>query len=863
MYPHKIRIKNIGPFVDEKVDLESVPGALVAVTGRNGEGKTMFMESIFAGAYREFPTRPVGIYRFCTDRNAGIELEFSMGNKVYQSTLNFDSKNRKMEAVLAHDGQPLNDGKTSTFDAEAIKILGYPDQILASSYGAQNKKGNFTELEKSARKELFIQMIGLSKLQKISETANKFGQVLEPKKTILTGQLSVLQSTASQPIPDIESLSKSLQEKQAQQDKCKDIVARAEGQIAAHKIKLEQLNSMNAELKATSGRIQQLELSKEDLNRNLGYALSGAQLLSKHKDHITIKSQELGLIKERLAVLRNKVSNLDNVRNQELMLASKLRKAIEECQATASKIKSQEILSANVGSLREKSLQLEQLRVEVDSDSKTMRQLSAETVRLVQEESERSRIISEINLKISSLQKEEAKALMLLEMAHSKAGKLKEVPCRGEGVYASCQFIKDAAEATCSIDDLEAGADNVKAALLAAKQELDNIPKIDPAVEIRVMHQYRVLADKNTESENLIKRLTLEVKDLPIAESASSQIELLKQQLAIQENARDLASVDHEACEIDLSEMMSVKKDINQLEIETDRLSSDIVNLNTMISAAETCSSEVVSLKIKIANIEAELSARKERIGELMVSVDGLEAIKAEYDAAVKDIDASRKDLANIANEVLAIQRDVTRAEKLQEEIVAAKNKVVRVEEDLAIINYRIACYANVAKAFGPMEIQSFEIDSAGPEVSRLANELLFNCFGPRFSIKFITQELKADGKGYKDEFDVSVYDQNSSRWNSISDLSGGERTIVSEALSLAIALYNKEKNGVAWDTLFRDEVSGALDDVYAPQYITMLRAAKEMGHFKRVLFICHQERLKEMADSRIVISHGKIEVEA
>ena len=161
------------------------------------------------------------------------------------------------------------------------------------------------------------------------------------------------------------------------------------------------------------------------------------------------------------------------------------------------------------------------------------------------------------------------------------------------------------------------------------------------------------------------------------------------------------------------------------------------------------------------------------------------------------------------------------------------------------------------------MEIQSFEIDSAGPEVSRIANELLFNCFGPRFSIRFVTQEAKADGKGYKDEFDVYVYDQRYDRWVSIDDLSGGEKVIVTEALALAIALYNREKNGVTWETLFRDEVSGALDDKHAPQYIAMLRAAREMGHFQRVYFISHQGRMREMADSRIIVSGGKLAIES
>jgi hypothetical protein len=56
--------------------------------------------------------------------------------------------------------------------------------------------------------------------------------------------------------------------------------------------------------------------------------------------------------------------------------------------------------------------------------------------------------------------------------------------------------------------------------------------------------------------------------------------------------------------------------------------------------------------------------------------------------------------------------------------------------------------------------------------------------------------------------------------------------------------------------------VSGALDGDHAPRYIAMLRAAREMGHFDRVYFISHDDRTKELADSRLVVVSGTITVE-
>lgn len=92
--------------------------------------------------------------------------------------------------------------------------------------------------------------------------------------------------------------------------------------------------------------------------------------------------------------------------------------------------------------------------------------------------------------------------------------------------------------------------------------------------------------------------------------------------------------------------------------------------------------------------------------------------------------------------------------------------------------------------------------------------------------------------------------------------LSGGESVLVSEALSLALALYSAGRSGRRIQTLMRDEVGAALDRERSPAYVRMLRRAAAIGGFKHVLYVSHSEEALELADARLHVQGGKATVE-
>jgi DNA repair exonuclease SbcCD ATPase subunit len=73
--------------------------------------------------------------------------------------------------------------------------------------------------------------------------------------------------------------------------------------------------------------------------------------------------------------------------------------------------------------------------------------------------------------------------------------------------------------------------------------------------------------------------------------------------------------------------------------------------------------------------------------------------------------------------------------------------------------------------------------------------------------------------------------------------------------LKLGIACFNAERNGVAMETLYRDECDGALDPANAARYPGMLRKALEIGGFRNVYFVSHRPEVAAQADHTIRIS--------
>lgn len=727
MLPIKLTLKGIGPYVAETISFLDAPGGVVAIVGENGAGKTMLVDSVFAALYRYFPSRD-SIYKYCQGK-AYISFDFEVNSFKYRTVINIDTKKREMEPWLFQGNSdteliPLTDGKSGTFDAAIAKLVGPAEVVLASVFSAQNKAGSFAQLPKARRKELFIDMLGLGRLQVISDEAAARDKKSKEEYDRVLGRVSLLKSVQEAHKTDLEDLRRQL-------DGARTEVATAESDIKAKTFEV-------SRLKAHS------QAAKE------------------------IEARQFPVRKRKQAALKE---------------LTETERALQDSLAQAERV---DYYKSLAGKFDELGKQLELRRLDVTGVSGRIqdyhRQMATYTqaVRDLEAQANAQRVV------VISTNKD-------LKRAKIDSAIIDKVPCHAEGECASCEFLVNAVKMREIIGELEERLDNATASGLVLDQQIKSLPR--------------------PEAEQLVQLETL-------LSHANSLIKILEPQYEEANNARNKL-VAAQAAAVLIEDLRARKE---RLSFESAQADREMADLETELAKSK----------------EAEIAFRKAE-----------KALEVDQEA----LDGARLHL----NTLLA---SVGRAELEAEQALQAGRELEELLPVLGQLDQDRKSWNLLSRAFSKTGIQSLEIDAAGPTVSEIVNDLLFSCFGPRFSVRLVTQVLKDDKSGYKDDFDIYVTDSTTEREGSIDDLSGGEKVIVCEAVSLAIALFNRQRADVGWASIFRDEASSAVDDRRAPLYIKMLRRAREQGHFERLFFIAHQQRVTEGADSRVLVADGKISFE-
>jgi exonuclease SbcC len=181
-----------------------------------------------------------------------------------------------------------------------------------------------------------------------------------------------------------------------------------------------------------------------------------------------------------------------------------------------------------------------------------------------------------------------------------------------------------------------------------------------------------------------------------------------------------------------------------------------------------------------------------------------------------------------------------------------SSERATALEAELAAAELDLADWNRLAADLGRDGLQAAIIDAAIPELNEHCNSLLHEAFGPRFTVDLRTQRLDAKGKREIESLDVIVIDTERGREAPAETLSGGERVIVQEALSLGLTAVACRAAGLTDVDLVRDETGAALDPEKAAQYVRMLRRAADLIGARHILFVSHNPDVQELADAKV-----------
>lgn len=750
-----LKVRGVGVFRDECVvpiaDLGDAE--LVAVVGENGAGKSTMVECLPAALYRTMPSRG-SLAALANSKTSEVEAVIET-DREYTLRVMVDglAKPPKTSAYITADGKPLNDGKAMTFDAQVAKLFPSSEVYLSSAFAAQSGEGRFLSLPATERKKLFAEMLGLGRLQELSEMAAD----KQAHATRALDALKVKAATLATTADRVDGLTTAHDAAAGAATLATAYRADLEGKEADQRKSLE---SWSAELVRLEREVASAENAVAAEKRK---ADSHAEEVTRTKARLaTIAGQQLAL-----KAKASKRGELQGIVNDAIGAPAELEAAekanaddLAKSRESAEKLHAWERARADASHAAEKA-------------TADHRRTSAEAQALA-----------------------ESLKTQLDTLGRAAAG-VDRVPCKGEGDFAGCVLISAAIKARGELDALAA---KVLEAGAKAKAIADDKSAVDAA-----------------------KRQLDAVGERPAVETALHQIDTQRLRMRIA-NATD-ARARLEA--------------IAETEAQAAVLEAEAVELQAHADAATDMHAEA-SKTLEVATVA---------LAHARVDVEEHRALKPV--AITADVlDRARRDEREAAAKVASLAEALRQATD-----AAAQLAGLATEQSTAAAD--VDDWSSLATALGRNGVQALEIDAAGPEVSDLCNQLLSSCYGTRFSVALETTALKADGKGTKEVFDLRVIDTERGTDGSADQLSGGEKVLVSEALALAIAIYNASKSSVPMLDLFRDECAGALSHGNAIRYVEMLRRAVRLGGFHRCYYIAHQRELWDLADQRLVVADG------
>ncbi len=391
-----------------------------------------------------------------------------------------------------------------------------------------------------------------------------------------------------------------------------------------------------------------------------------------------------------------------------------------------------------------------------------------------------------------------------IKNAESKITLLSEIPCGNSPEAALCKFPQDALKAK---EKLPALQDSLKKAEMPDPKESEIESEIETfkketalkgevESKIKALKESKgILSKKLSGLEDNMRKADEALKHLPLVEDAEKKIDALTKEVA------DI-----------LSEGKAVVKEVeNQIvraEAEIKALREQLITLTedkTLLNQKQTIENRIISIKKSVDDKRREESAVQVSLGAIAESL--------------KQIEEAKSKLSHVNSHVQALNTEI---------------------REWKIVADRIE------------GIIPLEIDDAGPAISAITNDLLLNCYGPRFTVKVSTQDFTADGKNMKDDYDIIVYDAERGESKSLTDCSGGEEIWIEDALTKATCLFKTSRSGKQYLALFSDEKDGALHESKKLEYMDMKRRVLELGGFKKEFFISHSEAVQSRADHMV-----------
>jgi exonuclease SbcC len=808
-----VRMRGLGPFRDEvKLDMSQLGDAtLVAVCGDNGEGKSTFLEFAVPGAYyRQTPTQGSMKSR-AADRDTLLEVVVETDTERYTIRHMMDAVSGKGTSIVLNQANTpvYGSDQVSAFDAWAKRHLPPAEVLLASTFGAQKDDG-FLGAEPGDRKAILLRALGIARYEAWASGASKRASGCKQQLEVTRARVADARRTGG----DVNQLTIALADAEVEGRRADDALTAARRDLA------------DLEDRARAAR--------DGAAATAAHASKHAELLAR----VQGLQAKLDDIATRIAACNRTLGAEKQIRDAAAKLDG-LKRQLEELS------QQRPTLSARQESARQRA------RAAQSFADAANRQRDRVAVRITELEQLVARG-AEIAKAEADLREVEAGLVTLRAGVTSAQAALDELTAATvAGAEGRIKGLRGGLT-TIAFDECDEAAiakDALEADDAVVKQASERPARL--ATARQALEQTRGLLSSAEKRQQILAALARRAGEVT---AARDQLASLRTELAQHADAaRGHEATSKEAAALD----QATTTQLDALQLRHQALTQQADGLRPLAE-------QLANIALAASKLEERQSQQAEVSGELEAATWALSELGPPPAAvAVPDVAPLQAKVTELERAARAAHQAAGVAASKLDGARKVAQQVADLEAQQRSEETELSDWTRLAEDLGRKGLQAAEIDSCGPELTALVNDLLHTCHGPRWTVRIETQRPSADGKKEIEGCWVTVIDTVTGREDDGSKYSGGQCVIIGEACALGLALLAFQRSGLRGVTLVRDETGAALDPSNAEAYLKMLRrAAKQIGA-DRVLFVCHNPAVTDLADARITVSGGKLLIDA
>lgn len=812
IHVNKVRMKGWRCFPDEvSLDLDAIPGEVVAISGPNGVGKSLFSELAILGAiYRELPTHG-NIGDHATAKDSFIETVFEYG-QTYKVTQSVDGRSGQGTTSLVANGVPVvgtETAKRTDYDKWAIGNLPPYSLVTATSFMPQESKG-ILGMKKGDRKALILRAKGVERYEVLSEAARKqsgaaskdLGETQAKLSEIGQHDLDHLREVCADWRSAMETETGNLAAAERELLRVRGEAGVRAGEIAAYQQLVRDRDALEAQ------RVS-LEAKKRDLEERIK---NNSGLLDKAED---IRSAVVSL-----AEIEANLNDLGKEDSAQRVLEAELTGELRDVRAR---------FNGNAQHGVELTKRRNEAAIIIEGKAGVVESANAIV--------NRTRDIETVTAEIGRYKTEVEHLQSLVTSASStenqalRSGHV-EIISGVDPIPRAQRAIEDADNILEEAAETPARLDGAKERLAQSEEALKQYQHSLAGHQANAARLPQIEAAEKVWAEALVELETVNALHQSLTQE-SNQIIAKQEALAI--------------------EMSETQKKMESLE----RAALSLKPLAARTAPLAEAETKIAGYREQLGNlVDGELDPVWDKLGNLN---DRLSEMVEPQPLDVSDFEADVKVVQR------ALEQQRTGLILAERELSDAQTKETR-RQELAIrigeLEKAVDRWNLVERTLGKNGLQADEVAAAGDEINDLTNELLRASGDNTFTVDLKTTRMTKDGKREVEDCPINVYNSETGQWQEGSTLSPGQRAFVNLPLSLALAMIGCKESRVR-PTLFQDEPSAGLDPENRPKYLTMMRYAVEKVNASKIFFITHNQELMELADSVISINQGKVTMNA